>query len=389
MMQYREFGKSGLTVSALGFGCMRLPTLEDNSIDEGEAIRMIRWAIDHGVNYIDTAWPYHGGNSEIVVGKALQDGYREKVVLATKLPIYSVKTVEDFDGFLNKQLKKLQTDHIDIYMVHALNKTRWAFAKELGIREWLPTTKEDGRVGQIGFSFHDLYPTFEQIINEYEQWDFCQIQYNYMDLKEQAGTKGLKLAAEKGLAVIIMEPLLGGKLANLPESVSSIFKAVDPDRTPVDWALQWLWNQPEVSIVLSGMSTMEQTQQNVASAANSGVGTMTEEELATIEQARVKYESLMPIHCTSCQYCMPCPSGVNIPRVFELYNRGVAFEDFGRSRFRYGQLPADEHGDMCVECGQCMDACPQSLDIIEWLKVADPVLGPEKKDYDPSIHPAH
>lgn len=388
-MQYREFGNSGLKVSALGFGCMRLPTLDDKSIDEAEAIRMIRYAIDHGVNYIDTAWPYHGGNSELVVGKALQDGYREKVVLATKLPIYSVKTAEDFDGFLNKQLEKLQTDHIDIYMVHALNTQRWAFAKELGIMDWLQKPKEDGRVGQIGFSFHDLYPCFEKIINDYDQWDFCQIQYNYMDLSEQAGTKGMKLAAEKGLAVIIMEPLLGGKLADVPESISSIFEAIDPDRTPVDWALQWLWNLPEVSVVLSGMSTMDQTIENVDSAEKSGVGTMSAEEIATIDKARAVYKNLMPVHCTSCEYCLPCPSGVLIPRVFELYNRGVAFENFGRSQFRYGQLPAEQHADMCIECGQCEEACPQNLDIIEWLKVADAVLGEEKADYDPSKHPAH
>lgn len=389
-MKFREFGKSGLKVSALGFGCMRFPILEENNaIDEPEAIRMVRYAIDNGVNYIDTAWPYHGGNSEPVVGKALQDGYREKVVLATKLPIYSVKTAEDFDGFLNQQLEKLQTDHIDIYMVHALNRQRWTFAKELGILDWLQKPKEDGRVGQIGFSFHDQYEVFEEIINDYDQWDFCQIQYNYMDINEQAGVKGLKLAAEKALAVIIMEPLMGGKLADVPAPVEKIFKSADADRTPVDWALQWLWDQPEVAVILSGMSTMEQVEQNLVSASNSGVGTMTDAEKAVINEARKVYKNLMPIHCTNCQYCLPCPSGVFIPRIFEHYNRGVAFDNFGTSRFRYGQMPAEEHADMCVECGQCEEACPQNLDIIEWLKVSEKVLGPQKAEYDPSIHPEH
>ena len=388
-MQYREFGNSGLKVSALGFGAMRLPTLKDNSIDEAEAIRMIRYAIDNGVNYVDTAWPYHGGNSEILVGKALQDGYREKVVLATKLPIYSVEKPEDFDGFLNKQLEKLQTDHVDIYMVHALNSDRWKKAKDFGILDWLQKPKEDGRVGQMGFSFHDQYDVFETIINDYDQWDFCQIQYNYMDINEQAGTKGLKYAAEKGLAVIIMEPLMGGKLANVPDPVKAILNEADSERTPVDWALQWLWDQPEVSLLLSGMSTMEQVEQNLASASVSGVGSMSDAEKATINNARDTYKNLMPIHCTNCQYCLPCPSGVFIPRIFEHYNRGVAFDNFGTSRFRYGQMPAEEHADQCIECGSCEEACPQNLDIIQWLKVAETVLGEEKADYDPARHPAH
>jgi uncharacterized protein len=390
-MQYRDFGNTGFKVSALGFGAMRLPTLnnDSNQIDEAEAIRMIRYAIDQGVNYVDTAWPYHGGNSELVVGKALLDGYREKVVLATKLPIYLVEKTEDFDHFLNKQLEKLQTDHVGIYMVHALNRARWEKAKSLGILDWLQKPKEDGRVGYIGFSFHDAYPAFEEILNDYDGWDFCQIQYNYMDIHEQAGQRGLHLAAEKGLAVIVMEPLMGGSLANVPDAVEAVFRKADPNRSPVDWALQWLWDQSEVSLLLSGMSTMEQVEENLESAANSGISSMSAAEKEVVTRARDLYKSLMPIHCTGCEYCLPCPSGVYIPRILALYNRGVAFDNFGSPRFRYGQMPDEMKADQCIECGACEEACPQGLDIIEWLKVCQAVLGEENAAYDPSKHPAH
>lgn len=390
-MQTRNFGKTDLKVTPLGFGCMRLPIVDgdSNHINEAEAIRMIRYAIDNGLNYVDTAYPYHGGNSELVVAKALKDGYREKVYLADKLPIYHVEKYEDFDKYLNEQLAKCETDHFDVYMIHAVNKTRWTKAKSLGVLDWLKSLKGDPRVSTIGFSFHDEYPTFEQILNDYDGWDFCQLQYNYMDIKEQAGVKGVKLAAARGLAVIIMEPLLGGKLANLPEALANMLKEEAPDRSMVDWAFRWLWDQPEVSLLLSGMSTMEQVIENVKLAENGQVGCMTASEQAVIERVRGQYQTFTPIHCTRCEYCMPCPFGVNIPRVFELYNRGVMLSDWGTARFRYSQMPLDEHADQCQECGHCEEVCPQGLDIIDWLKVSDTIMGPMKVEYDPTLHPLH
>ncbi len=390
-MKTRNFGKTGLKVSPLGFGCMRLPVFNEdsNNINEPEAIKLIRYAIDNGVNYIDTAYPYHGGNSELLVAKALKDGYREKVTLATKLPCGRVETGDDFDRFLNEQLGKLEVHHIDAYMMHGINHGSWTKMKELGILDWLKKLKSDDRVRFIGFSFHDEYEVFEEIINGYDGWDFCQIQYNYMDITEQAGLKGLKLAAEKGLAVVIMEPLLGGKLANLPEKVSQALTDYDSERSQVDWALNWLWDQPEVSVVLSGMSTMEQVVEDVELAAKAKIGSMSQEEKTIINQVRDTFHNLIPIHCTFCEYCLPCPHGVFIPRIFEHYNRAVMFDNWPVGRIFYKMMPEDSTAPNCTECGECEEVCPQGLDIIEWLKVCENVMGETKVDYDTALHPEH
>ncbi|NLE45727.1 MAG: aldo/keto reductase, partial [Chloroflexi bacterium] len=241
-MKYRKFGNLDVQVSALGFGCMRLPTIggEYEQIDEPEATRMLHHAIDHGVNYVDTAYGYHEGNSELFVGKALQGDYRQKVHLATKLPCWKVETAADFDRLLNEQLGKLQTEHIDFYLLHALNKDSWTKVHGLGVLEWAEGAKADGRIGRLGFSFHDEYPVFQEIIDAYDKWEFCQIQYNYMDIDNQAGAKGLKYAASKGLGVVIMEPLLGGKLVSAPPAIEAIWASAPTERTPADWALQWL-----------------------------------------------------------------------------------------------------------------------------------------------------
>ena len=264
-MQFRNFGKLDWKVSALGFGCMRFPTTDGErlspNIIEDEAVRMIHHAIDNGVNYLDTAYPYHGGQSEIVVGKALQGGYREKVKLATKLPVWMVESPADFDRFLDEQLQKLQTDHIDFYLLHALSKGRWQdIVLKHNLLDKAAEALADGRIRHLGFSFHDDYAGFEEIVNGSELWSFCQIQYNYMDTENQAGTRGLKLAASKGLAVVIMEPLLGGRLADPPKDIREAMERFPVQRTPAEWALQWLWDQPEVSVVLSGMSTMAQVE---------------------------------------------------------------------------------------------------------------------------------
>ncbi len=377
-MQYRKFGKLDVQVSALGFGCMRLPIIEGKSdnIDQAEATRMIRHAIDQGVNYVDTAYPYHGGNSEIAVGKALQDGYRQKVNLATKLPVWLVKETADFDRLLDEQLSKLQTDHIDFYLLHALSKNSWKKIVELDLLSQAEAARADGRIRHIGFSFHDSLDVFKEIVDGYDNWDFCQIQYNYMDIENQAGTEGLCYAASKGLGVIVMEPLLGGKLARHIPAIQPIWQAANPGRTPADWALQWLWDQPEVSVILSGMSTMEQVQQNLASAGKSSIGIMASEEQDLIAGVREKILQLSPIPCTACEYCLPCPNGVSIPRNFGVYNEGGMYNDLEGARQAYKNWISDDaRADQCIQCQECESKCPQKIAISDWMPVVEEVLG--------------
>ena len=375
-MQYRRFGKLDWECSALGFGCMRLPTKGDHkNIDEPEAARMLHYAIDHGVNYVDTAYPYHGGNSEWFVGRALKGGYRGRVKLATKLPCWLVKSSDDFEKYLNEQLQKLQTEHIDFYLLHTLKEESWHKVRDMDVLGWAEKAIADGRIGHIGFSFHDTYEVFQEIVDAYDGWTFCQIQYNYMDIQNQAGTKGLRYAASKGLAVVIMEPLLGGRLVNPPEPIQEMWAGMPEKRTPADWALQWLWNQPEVSVVLSGMSAMEHVTENVASADASGIDTLTAEELTLIGQVRERYRELCPIPCTKCEYCMPCPNGVNIPRNLEIYNEGVMYDKPDNARDAYRWLSEDERASACVQCGECEELCPQAIPISEWMIHAHEVLG--------------
>ena len=367
-MQYRTFGNLDWKPSALGFGAMRLPFIGDDrgNIDEPEAIRMMRYAIDHGVNYVDTAYPYHKGTSEVVVGKTLQDGYREKVKLATKLPCWLVKTSEDFDKYLTEQLERLQTDHIDFYLLHALRDKTWPTMVELNVFDWAEKAIDEGRINYLGFSFHDKLEIFKEIVDSYD-WTFCQIQYNFMDEDYQAGTKGLKYAAKKGLAVVVMEPVRGGQLADPPQSIKELWDTAPRKRLPVDWAFQWVWNHPEVSLALSGMSTMEQVEQNIASADQSGPGTLTGEELVVIARVQNKYKELCPIPCTRCEYCMPCPNGVKIPEIFEIYNEALMYEKPEAARRAYQWVKEEERADQCVQCGNCEEVCPQSIEIIEWL----------------------
>ncbi|MBN1262621.1 MAG: aldo/keto reductase [Anaerolineae bacterium] len=377
-MHYRTFGNLDWKPSALGFGAMRLPVLNNDpqQIDEPQAMEMMRYAIDHGVNYVDTAYPYHRGESEGFVGKVLQDGYRERIKLATKLPSWLIESPADFDRYLDEQLERLQTDHIDFYLLHALRAASWEKLRDLGARAWAEGAIADGRIRHLGFSFHDDLKAFKQIVDEYDGWTFCQIQYNYMDVAYQAGMEGLKYAAGKGLAVVIMEPLRGGRLAKNPppNKIAGLFATAEVARTPADWALQWLWNQPEVSVVLSGMSTLQHVQENVASAGRSGVGTLSEAELALIDEVREAYTSLSPIPCTDCKYCMPCPNGVNIPRVFEIYNEAMMYEDQWGAQQAYKWLNEENRANLCVECLQCEEQCPQGIEITAWLKKAHELL---------------
>ena len=380
-MQYRNFGKLDWKASALGFGCMRFPTEDGDRLSpkivESESLRMVRHAIDSGVNYIDTAYPYHSGQSEVFVGKALRDGYRERVRLATKLPVWQVESAADFDRILNEQLVKLQTDHIDFYLLHALSKERW---REIVLKHDLLARAEaalaDGRIRHLGFSFHDDYAGFEEIVNGSSLWEFCQIQYNYMDTENQAGVRGLKLAADKGLAVVIMEPLMGGRLADPPKDIREEMNRFAVRRTPAEWALDWLWNQPEVSVVLSGMSTMTQVEENLRLADASRIGSFTAADQALIAQARKIYSERIAIPCSKCSYCMPCPNGVNIPGNFDFYNYAKLYDDVEGARFRYGVfLKEDQRSNCCINCGICETECPQQIPIGEWMPKVAALLG--------------
>jgi uncharacterized protein len=380
-MQYRNFGKLDKKVSALGFGCMRLPIIDGKSenIDQPEATRMIRHAIDQGVTYIDTAYGYHGKQSEIAVGIALKDGYRAKVNLATKLPVWLVNETADFDKLLNEQLGKLQTDHVDFYLLHALNKNSWEKVVNLGLIQRAEAAKADGRIRHIGFSFHDDHETFLKIVDGYAHWDFCQIQYNFMDIENQAGTAGLQYAAARGMGVVVMEPLLGGKLARTVPAIEKIWDIAEIKRKPADWALQWLWNQPEVSVALSGMSTMTQVEENLASASVSHVGMLNSEEQALVAQVRETYKQLSPIPCTKCEYCLPCPNGVVIPRNFDVYNQAVMFNNVENARHEYKfWVPDEGKADKCIACQECESKCPQNILISQWLPVVDGVLAEGK-----------
>jgi len=378
-MQYRKFGKLDVNISALGFGCMRLPILNGKSgdIDLPEATRMVRYAIDQGVNYIDTAYGYHEKMSEVAVGKALQDGYREKVFLATKQPVWLVNESADFDRLLNEQLEKLQTDHVDFYLMHALNRDSWQKkVLDFDLLSRAEAAKADGRIRHIGISFHDNLETFKSIVDGYDHWDFCQIQYNYMDIENQAGTEGLQYAAAQGLGVVIMEPLLGGKLARDIPALHPLWESAPVQRTPAEWALQWLWNQPEVSVILSGMSTMQQVEQNVASAAASGVGSLNSTELDLISAVREQLQKLSPIPCTSCEYCLPCPNGVQIPRNFAIYNEAAMYGDIEGARNGYKYWISDEgKAAQCIQCQECEPKCPQKIQISDWMPVIEEVLG--------------
>ncbi|MHA1884108.1 MAG: aldo/keto reductase [Promethearchaeota archaeon] len=391
-MKYRKMGSLGWEVSALGFGAMRLPMTPQMSVDEEEAIKMIRYAIDNGVNYVDTAYPYHNGESEVVVGKALKEGYREKVHLATKSPLWMIKKADDYDTFLNEQIERLQTTP-DIYLFHGLNKGRLDKIKNLKLIEKAEAAKEKGLIKHIGFSFHDNFETFKEII-DYYNWDCCQIQYNYLDIEYQAGTKGVQYAASKGIALIIMEPIRGGKLA-IPEralsrkpEIKEILDKSSAKRSMPDWALQFVWNHPEVSVVLSGMSTMQQVVENVESANNSGISILKEEELNTISELREAYSKYIIVPCTSCGYCLPCPNGVNIPQILRLINDLYYYGGRGRPRiaFFYNRMAKTEEdyekrkaageevegaATLCIQCGECLDKCPQQIEIPDFMEKAN------------------
>jgi hypothetical protein len=365
---YRIVPKTGDELSILGFGYMRLPLKKGGSIDEERAIRQLRYAIDSGVNYVDTAPAYHLGKSEKILGRALAGGYREKVRVATKLPPWSVHASEDMGYILASQLVTLRTDHIDYYLLHSLTKASWEKMKNLGVLAFLDTAKKDNRIKNAGFSFHGDTSTFKEIVDSYD-WDFCQIQYNYLDEHNQAGTEGLKYAARKRLAVMIMEPIRGGNLAgHIPDEIKKIWDESPRKRSPAEWALRWVWNHPEVTVVLSGMNDELHIDENLQTASEAFPDSLSPSELAIISRVRDSYQRLMKINCTGCGYCMPCPYGVDIPGCFSLYNAHHLFPHDRSAKFHYlgrhgGLLSSVSYAGLCRQCGKCVKSCPQHLPI--------------------------
>ena len=375
-MLYRKFGKTNVDVSQLGFGCMRFPLLSDNpsDIDTARATKMLHYAIDNGLNYIDTAFPYHGksfsspngGASEPFIGKALADGYRDKINVVTKLPCWVTHSRKDMDDLLNLQLKRLKTDYIDFYLVHALNKHTWAKMLEYDLPDFLDCAVKDGRVKHVGFSFHDDLATFKKIVDA-RAWEFCMIQYNYIDQNFQAGEHGLQYAYDKGLGIAVMEPLRGGALVEmLPEEVKKEFEESNFSRTPAEWALRWLYNDERISVVLSGMSNIEQVKQNISVASNAKANAFSQDEIQLIKRVQNKFLNRIKVNCTSCGYCLPCPFGVNIPRVFQIYNSYFLLDDSAKDAAisQYNRFLSNSNNAFaCTRCTKCLEKCPQQIPI--------------------------
>lgn len=364
-MEKRKLEKLGIETSLLGFGCMRFPTTPDGKIDEAEAENMVDKAITLGVNYIDTAYPYHNGESEPLMGRILKKYDRSSFFLATKLPLWTVKSVEDAERIFEEQLQRLQTDYIDFYLLHAVNKERWEDMKALGVVDYCAKLKEEGKIRYYGFSFHDDYEVFDEILH-YRDWDFCQIQYNYMDTREQAGDKGYALTEKLGIPLVIMEPIKGGSLANFSDDINNKFKEIDPNRSIASYALRWVGSHPNVKVILSGMSTMEQVEDNLKTFCN--FVSLSQDESKKIEEIVEELQSRIPNGCTRCRYCMPCPAGVNIPENFKIWNKYHMYRTYNHVKRSWeNELKDEEKAKNCIQCGKCETLCPQKLPIRDHL----------------------
>lgn len=379
-MKYREWNNIDARTSALGFGAMRLPILDGDysKINEKEAMKMIRHAIDSGINYVDTAYPYHGGKGEIFVGRALKDGYREKVYLASKLPVGRLKEKEDMEKIFNEQLKKLDVEYLDFYLLHAVNRKSWENCMKLGVLDFVKDLKEKGKIRHIGFSFHDSPEIFKKVADAYD-WDLVQLQFNYADTKVQSGIESFDYAREKGFNIVIMEPLKGGTLAEaLPEELTGHFLESGYDRNPVEWAFRWLYDYPEIKIILSGMSTMEQVRENLDIFKDAEPNSMTVDERKVMTGAMEIIEKNTAVPCTDCKYCLPCPQGVRIPMMFNLYNSYTGFAKKEKAKQTYKNWREKEENkftaDLCTKCGVCLEKCPQGIQIPDELELLDKVL---------------
>jgi predicted aldo/keto reductase-like oxidoreductase len=365
-MEYRKIDKLGIETSLLGFGCMRFPCNKDGSVNETEAFQMIDTAYKAGVNYFDTAYVYHDGKSEIITGKALDRYDRDSYYLATKLPVWMVESVADAERLFYEQLNKLNKEYIDFYLLHALDRGRFDKLVSQGVLELMDKLKEEGKIRYLGFSFHDDYEAFEHIL-EYRDWDFCQIQLNYMDTDTQAGMKGYKLTEKHNIPLIIMEPVKGGSLANLPESASKYFSAIHPSKSAASWALRWVASLPSVKVVLSGMSNEQQLSDNLDTFEN--FKALDEIEQNAVVNAAEALKTKVKNGCTGCAYCMPCPFGVDIPGNFRVWNEFGMYQNEGEVRWFWANGIQDgAKAKNCAECGQCEEACPQKLSIREDLK---------------------
>lgn len=363
-MQYVDYGKTGIKVSRFGLGCMRFPT------DEAEAIEMVRFALDNGVNYLDTAYIYN--ESERITGLALKDGYREKAIIATKNPVWQVEKYDDFEKYLDEELKRLGTDYIDVYLLHNMEFNNWVKVKKLDGFTFLDKMVQKGKIRHKAFSFHGTASAFKEVVDAFD-WEMAQIQLNILDEFQQAGVDGLKYAAKKGMAVVIMEPLRGGHIINnVPEEVKKIVEAYPEKRALIDWAFRWLYNMPEPTVIICGTNSVEQLKQNIEIFKNAKLNVMSAEDIAFITRIREAFESKKSIGCTGCRYCMPCPMNVDIPQIFKLFNNCVSMNSHWVDKEMYNNnlIPSGLGADQCIECGECTKHCPQGLNIPEKLKEA-------------------
>ena len=377
-MKYRRFGRLDWKVSALGFGLARLPLTDEDpaSLDEVESVNMLRYAIDHGVNYLDLGSPFDTKRQESlarILGETLRDGYRKKIKIAASLPSSLINSSTDFEQYLDELLKCLPMKMLDFFLLGGLDRYTWPRLQGLDVLRQAERAMAEKKIGNIGFSFHDHFQSLRDIIDAYDNWALCQFQYSYMDVDHHPGVGGIKYAAEKGLAVVVTEPLRGGRLTREPpEPVARIWADAIPKRTLADWGLRWVWNHPDISTVVCDMSTMEQVAENVALADSVEPDSLTVPEELLISQVRDAYRTLRPIPCTACRICMPCPQDIDVPRIFELYNDAAMYGDSGTARSIYR---LENHRlDTCNECGTCENACGMKLPILDWLKKARQLL---------------